>query len=183
MPCPLLPRLFNMKALLSTSVEKVFQFIEKYVTDSKNNGYQMAAPYMARSLVWLLLSWSQVITKIPLNEKMAENCLSFAEKFLGDISESLPLCNSVAMETALDLCSLVGSVPCYGLGLINTILFQTLQTEETFSCIEYEWACSVISRLTKIVEQGLMIAKMFYGLYTVNLVHFSRIFSNFYYTN
>ena len=114
---------FHIQTLLKACVDKSFAYIKKYLNDEQficSDSYNAA--YIARGLIWLVLMWSQVLPTVVLTEEMTEDCLEFARKFLESVYETFPVYDSIALETALDLCSVVSCLN----GINNVVNYSKL---------------------------------------------------------
>ncbi len=96
----------HYESLIDACIDKLFSYIAKYIKDCSN---ESGSPYIARSLVWLFMTWSQVLPNVSLTEEMAHNCISFAKLFLENVYKTFPVYDAIALEASLDLFSLVST--------------------------------------------------------------------------
>lgn len=117
--------LTQYESLILVSVEKVYSYMKKYtLCDDKEKGldtsYQFTAPFIARSLIWLFMTQSNGVPSLTLTKETIEDCLSFANEFFRAVT-CLSTFDSIAMDTAMDLCSCVSQetqyVYCYNFSL------------------------------------------------------------------
>ena len=99
----------QIQTLLKACVSKSFAFMKSYINDQQfrcSSSYN--ASFIGRGLIWLILMWSQALPSvIIMTEEMIVECLEFSKKFLENVCETLPSYDSIALETSLDLCSVV----------------------------------------------------------------------------
>ena len=107
----------QFEALLVISVECLSKHIEKWVEITEEEGVCPDIPYLARSLVLVLISYPH----LPVSIQLTNEIPAFALKFFNFMCCSLPLYDSVAMETAIDLCSVVRHIISVGVFMFHYV--------------------------------------------------------------
>ena len=92
--------------LLLVSVDCLMKHIRDILqeTDTSSTKY---APYLTRGLVWVLIAQSQLSFDFKLTNEVSIVIMRYALRVLSMECGRLPYCDTISMESSLDLCSLV----------------------------------------------------------------------------
>lgn len=90
--------------LLLVGVDCLMKHISRWL---EGNGDDKNIPYLTRGLVWLLIGQAQLSSDVKLTNEIAARITEFAGKVLAVLCNQLPHYDIIAIESALDCCSLV----------------------------------------------------------------------------